>query len=303
MLESMNSNKKTKASELHSEITAEVIRLMETAGTDWVKSWSALGIHSQAVSLTDYKGGNQFWLSLVAARHGWHSPFWATYKTWAAAGSQVRKGETGTKLIRWVDAKCKEHGTAKCEVCGPFLLPVTFTVFNAAQCDHDGWEPPFRAEPNEDERVDNCDLFLRKSGAVIFHGGDSAYYDPSQDQIVLPQFENFDSAVAYYGTAFHELIHWTGAAKRTDRHNKRGKGSFGSEEYAYEELVAELGACFLAAEFGIEPVVREDHAKYLNNWIKALKGDEKLIWTAAQDASKAITWLRAKIDKKAGVGA
>ena len=284
----------SKATELHEEVTKAVIELMETAGTDWVKSWTALGLHSQAATLTEYSGGNQFWLALVASSKGYASPFWATFKVWQGVGSQVQKGQKGTKLVRWVEKKCAEHGELGCQKgCRKTMLPVTFTVFNADQCDHDGWVPPVMGEGNPDETIERCEQFLKGSGAEIRHGGDSAFYQPATDSITLPSFDSFSDAVAYYGTAFHELTHWTGAEKRTDRHQQRGKGAFGSEEYAYEELVAELGACFLAAEFGIEPTVREDHAKYLNNWIKALKGDASLIWTAAQDASKAIKWITA----------
>jgi antirestriction protein ArdC len=187
---------------------------------------------------------------------------------------------------------CKDHGTdERCVQCGR-LLPVTFVVFAADQCDHDGWVAPVKVS-NPDETIERCERYLTGSGARIGFGGDRAYYSPAGDAIQLPPFAAFTDAVAFYGTAFHELVHWTGHESRTGRLQAAPSAAFGSEGYAYEELVAELGATFICAEFGIEPTVREDHAQYLKGWLRALKDDSAAIWRAAQDASKAIAWIAA----------
>ena len=112
---------------------------------------------------------------------------------------------------------------------------------------------------------------------------------PSKDAIMIPEREAFSDGAAYYATLFHELTHWTGADKRLDR--KQG-GKFGSNDYAFEELVAEIGAAFLCSDMGIsndEP--RDDHAQYLKSWLEILKGSDRHIFSAASQASKATQYL------------
>ena len=102
----------------------------------------------------------------------------------------------------------------------------------------------------------------------------------------------------YYGTLFHELTHWTGHETRC---NRNIRNSFGSEDYAFEELVAELGACFQSVKFGIEQQeVNADHKKYIASWLKALKNDKKFIFKASAKANKSVNFLEAlqEVDKK-----
>ena len=93
---------------------------------------------------------------------------------------------------------------------------------------------------------------------------------------------------AFYATLMHELTHWTGATSRCARDLKN---RFGSDAYAMEELVAELGAAFLCADLGITPELRPDHASYLANWLTVLKSDKKAIFTAASKAQQALDFL------------
>ena len=106
----------------------------------------------------------------------------------------------------------------------------------------------------------------------------------------MPPFEAFRSGVAYYGTLAHEAVHWTSHADRCARDLK---GRFGDEAYAAEELVAELGASFLAADLGLEPEPRPDHAAYIASWLKALQNDKRAIFTAAGRAQAAVDWMHA----------
>ena len=101
--------------------------------------------------------------------------------------------------------------------------------------------------------------------------------------------EDANAMQGYWGTLFHELTHWTGNKKRCDR---KLNNSFGSSEYAFEELVAELGACFQSVKFGIEQQeVNADHKKYIASWLKALKDDKKFIFKASAKANKSIQYL------------
>ena len=164
-------------------------------------------------------------------------------------------------------------------------------VFNCAQCDGlpssivQGKAARVR---NPDGRDALADEFLASSGAVIREGAGEAYYVPGQDFINLPAFAAFKGADHFYGVAFHELTHWTGHKARLDRDLK---GRFGQAAYAVEELIAELGAAFLAAEFSFDGDVR--HAGYIESWIGLLRQDKRAFFTAASKAQAAAEYLRA----------
>lgn len=118
----------------------------------------------------------------------------------------------------------------------------------------------------------------------LLHVGNRAYYSPASDHIQMPPVEAFKDREAYGSTLLHEGTHWSGADKRLDRvFGKR----FGDDAYAAEELVAELGSAFLCADLGVTPEPGEDHASYIDHWLKVLKGDKKAIFTAAAHAQRA----------------
>jgi antirestriction protein ArdC len=128
----------------------------------------------------------------------------------------------------------------------------------------------------------------------VRHGGDRAYYTPAQDFIGMPELSSFTATATgtatenMYGTLLHELTHWTGHKSRCNR--EFGK-RFGSQAYAAEELVAELGSSFLCAGLGLSQEPRKDHAQYMNSWLKLLKSDKRAIFTASSKASQAVDWL------------
>src|SRR5439155_9518281 len=122
----------------------------------------------------------------------------------------------------------------------------------------------------------------------VRHGGNRAYYSPSSDHIQMPPFQAFTEGPAYYSTLAHEHTHWTGKADRCDR--QLGK-RFGDNAYAAEELIAELGAAFVCAHLGLSTEPREDHAKYIQSWLKVLRSDKRAIFTAASKAQQAADYL------------
>src|SRR6516164_2147552 len=139
---------------------------------------------------------------------------------------------------------------------------------------------------NPDTRDMLADEFLLSTGADIREGHGEAYYVPSRDFISMPAFEAFKGADHFYNVGFHELTHWTGHKDRLDRDLKN---RFGSRNYAAEELVAELSAAFLCAEFGFDGDLR--HAGYIGHWIELLKADKRAFFTACSQASKAVDYL------------
>jgi antirestriction protein ArdC len=135
-----------------------------------------------------------------------------------------------------------------------------------------------------------AEAFFAATGAKFCYGGNRAFYAPSGDFIQLPRPDAFRDAESFAATKAHELIHWTGTATR----NAREFGvRFGDRAYAFEELVAELGAAFLCADLGITPEVREDHAAYLACWLEVLKDDKRAIFSAAAHAQRAVDYLQA----------
>jgi antirestriction protein ArdC len=147
------------------------------------------------------------------------------------------------------------------------------------------------------DELPDVDGFVARTGAAIVHGGNRACFVPKLDEIHMPPRELFTGSAtssateAYYSTLLHELVHWTGPAHRCDRDLS---GRFGTEAYAMEELVGELGAAFLCAELRIAVEPRADHAQYLAHWLNVLKADKRAIFTAASKAGEAVAFLRAK---------
>ena len=216
-------------------------------------------------------------------------PRFLTYKQATELGGHVRKGERGTKVYFVKQLEIREDAD---DESSTRLIPMMreYTVFNVEQCE--GLPDSVKAlKPacarNPDSRDDLADEFLRSTGADIREGHGEAYYVPSRDFISLPAFGAFKGADHFYNVAFHELTHWTGHRRRLDRDLKN---RFGSRDYAAEELIAELGAAFLCAEFGFDGDLR--HAGYVGHWIELLKADKRAFFTACSQASKAADYLR-----------
>jgi antirestriction protein ArdC len=243
----------------------------------WTKPWSSTGAPRNGFSGHIYRGMNSFLLGMKCAIKGWSDLRFATYNQISKAGGQVQLGEKGTQVIMWKFIKDKKDETKTIP-----LLRV-FTVFNVnAQTD---LTLPEVEVTNMDERVQHCEEVFKDVGADIRHGGNRAFFDPTNDYIQMPNFEDFKSAGDYYATLAHECIHWTGHESRLDR--ALNEGRFGNEAYAFEELVAELGASFLCQDLGIDGNFRDNHLAYLKSWLKVLKNDTHAIFRASSLATTA----------------
>jgi antirestriction protein ArdC len=266
------------------QITDDIVKRMETAPQDWLPRWASVGMPRNAYTKAHYRGINILALALKGMTAEYSTRYWATVKQWNLLGSQVRKGEKGTAIIYFeprekVDPVTKEKST--------YGFTRYSYVFNAAQTD--GWEPPAMATYADPmERDQACDEFITNTKATIKTGGDHAFYRPSTDEITLPPFTQFVSGDAFYATAFHELVHWTGAEKRL---NRKLATKLERQEYALEELIAELGSAFTCGILGFDGTLRDDHAQYIRGWIKMLKDHETAIMSAAAAASTAVNYL------------
>jgi antirestriction protein ArdC len=268
-------------------VTDRIVSLLESGVAPWRKTWKAVDVPRSMSTGKPYKGLNVFMLMGTAMLEGYSSPFWGTFKAVKERGGNVRKGEKSTLVVFWKFIETKDKDTGEDRKI-PFLR--YFNVFNADQCDGLtglGIEGnPASANPIESAEA----LFesMPKRPEVRF-GGDRAFYSPGLDIVGLPLRSSFDSAEAFYSTAFHELIHSTGHSARLNRPLEGV--SFGDEGYSKEELIAEMGAAFLCAQAGIERETEDNAASYLAGWISVLKGDPKMIVTAAGAAQKAADYV------------
>ncbi|MGA4555234.1 ArdC family protein [Methylorubrum aminovorans] len=272
------------AQDIHQAVTDSIIRTLEAGEQgSWQCPWHRRGggLPVNALTGRHYRGINTLSLWVGAQAAGYADDRWATYRQWAELGAQVRKGERSTLVVFWKDLSRDEEDDK------PRFVARASYSFNAAQVEGapEAGEP---LPPSEWAIPDVFAGFVERTGARVTHGGDAAFYMPSEDRIVLPPRDRFPTAHGYASTALHELTHWTGAKGRLDRDLT---GRFRSQAYAAEELVAELGAAFLAAELGLEAEPHPTHASYLASWLKLLRSDPKAIFTAASAASRAAGYL------------
>jgi antirestriction protein ArdC len=271
-------------------ITDSIIQQLEKGATPWVKPWRSLrglpgnGNPYNARKCKPYRGANYFHL----LQQPWENPGYVTFKQAIELGGNVKAGQKGTPVIYWnIQQKTGKDSEGNDAVTAvPFLKH--YWVFNVEQCENltlpeieKTPEPDWNPESNVMALVDRLAL-----AGGLTHSGDSAYFRPSTDAIVMPAMAAFNSPENYHATLLHESIHATGHDSRLKRLTP---ARFGSEEYAYEELVAELGAAMLCSQCGINGDLR--HAGYIESWLKALKNDKKFILSASAKAQQAMDFL------------
>lgn len=253
-------------SDIYSRITGRIVELLEQGVRPWLQPWKgghAAGPVSRPLRHNGqrYSGINVLMLWIEAEQKGFQSPIWMTYKQAQQLGGQVKKREKGTPVVYAASFKKSEGDEAGEEIEREIHFLREYWVFNVEQIANlaahfyaqRGAEPA-AAKP---ERIAQVEAFFASTKADIRHGGGAAYYQPTGDFVQMPPLESFKDVESYYGTLAHEVTHWTKHASRLNR--DFGKKIRGDEGYAMEELVAELGARFLAADLGIEIETREDH--------------------------------------------
>ena len=285
-----------KTSDLYRDVTSRIIAELEQGRVPWVQPWGQPGINTplglpvNAATGNHYSGINILLLWGAAIEHGRISQGWLTFKQARALGGSVRKGERGSMVV-YADRFIPKAEAERAAMDGddpqavPFLK--RYTVFNAEQCEGlpEGISATAPPVP-ECEKISEAEQLIAATGADFRIGGHRAFYVPSLDYIQVPPQPAFFEAINYYRTCFHELGHWTGHEKRLARDlSKR----FGSKGYAREELVAEMTSAFLCARLSITPTVR--HADYIGSWLEVLREDNRAIFSAASQASKAADFV------------
>jgi len=286
--------------DIRQAITDKIIAMLEKGGnearTRWTKAAQG-GFPRNGKTGDAYRGVNVLILWDAAIEAGFTSNVWMTYKQAESIGAQVRKGEKAVMCAYFEMVKRKGNEADQGEgeeggKAGFFPMCKPFWLFNVAQIDGlpESFTAPAEVAP-EFTPIEAAEKMLAASGAVINQRLDGAFYAPSKDQICLPTRERFTSPENYYATALHELTHWTGHESRLNR--QFGK-RFGDDAYAFEELVAELGAAFVVGHVGFVDATIENHAAYLESWLKVLKNDKTAIFTASKQASLAYDFILEK---------
>lgn len=274
----------------YQEVTDAIIAALEAGTKPWEQEWQGGVLQTPyRINGEPYRGINVLLLWLAYQQKGLRGRTWMTFKQALDLGGAVRKGEKGTKIVffKKLDITDQDEQTGE-EIERSVPMLRTYTVFNVDQIDGLPDKPEFASKPLQlvagIERDEEAEAALRSCGATILEQGGAAYYSPSADHVVMPEFARFTSCTGYLATLAHELCHWTGHKSRLDR----AQGNkFGSPAYALEELVAELGAAFIGARLGFAGDHIENHAAYLQSWIKGLREDKRAIFRVAAAAQAA----------------
>jgi len=274
---------------LYKEVTATVIKQLENGVPPWVRPWRDSRIHgvgmipSNLVTGRLYSGGNVLLLWMAAHQRGYDNLQFCTFKQIQEMGGSVRKGERATHII------FTKHIARKDDEDKPSTFVKSHAVFHTSQIENLDTKYLHPQQADEGVSVPKNEVavqFERRTGIPIRHEGNKAFYSPAQDVVVVPAFSAFKDEEGYHGTLCHELVHGSGHASRLNRqYGKR----FGDEKYAVEELIAELGSAYFCARLGYAPSFRS--SSYLASWLKVLKADNRVIFSAASHAGQAAEWL------------
>lgn len=295
----------TRRPDAYEVVTARVLEQLEAGTVPWRRPWatSGNGMPRNLATGCAYRGANIVLLWMTA----FGSPWWLTYKQAKALGGQVRRGEHHTPIMVWkrtvrqlnTPAKLararKEQRRITTDQRGRPVCIVVFSRlyrgFNVEQIDGLEGHPDLQPVPDTDwDPLAVCEQTVSgyPDGPAIQVGGQRAFYQPSSDQIRMPDHGRFTDATDWYVTLFHELGHSTGAASRLNRPDLTDAPAFGSVGYAREELTAELSAAMLCAHCRIDgPPLNDQQAAYVDHWRRQVTDDPRLVVIAAQRAQRA----------------
>ncbi len=301
-------------------LVEHVLKNLEEGTGIWKKGWRVSGVPESATTGKKYRGVNNFYLTLIAMTNGYTDNRWATYNQIEEKGWSFKTDEEGKSLAKGKGATIEFFELRDRETKKPFdkfvlegmsedekqeyiqrnIYPLRkyYRVFNADLID--GIPQKEIEEIDEFKKSDRTESFIQfwsDEEAEIKYGGVEAYYSPKTDKIQLPKRNDFKTVEDFYSTALHEIGHSTGHSSRL---NRDLTGGFGTEEYAQEELRAEIASMFLEQEFGVavdESDVRNNSA-YLKSWAEKIKEDPDALFKAITDADKIAKYVVQKEKEK-----
>lgn len=275
--------------DVYTIVNERVIEKLENGCVPWRQPWSGCGIPRNIISQKAYRGINLILLSML----GYERNIFLTYRQAKDLGANIKKGEHSHMVVFWnyIKQQPDNEDTAQPKQ-QPKRKPLLryYHVFNIEQCEN--IPPQYQIHRDVCYPIPTCEsiLTLMPQRPTIFHKADYAFYSPVGDYIGIPPQRSFRSPAAYYSTLFHELVHSTGHVSRLNRPDLMEMAAFGSEVYSKEELVAEIGACYLQSLTAITSEF-EQSAGYIQHWISKLRNDKRLIFSAAAHAQKAVDFI------------
>lgn len=294
------------AKEFREDVTKKFLEMLESnEDLTWIKGWKASGVPFNGVNKNKYKGINALVLMMAMKNRGIKDPRWFTMNQIADVKGYCHKGQkwhlkkgskgqcveywfpydiVNKKMMSWDEyKKALELGRTEED----FTLRARYSYVFSAE-DIEGL-PAFEAFSNSEVKVsDVVKTLSEKMGVPILNdGGDRAYYTPFEDKIHLPKVESFVNSEAYNMTALHELSHSTGHASRL---NRELKNAFGSEEYAFEELVAELSAVFSSINIDTQISI-DNNVAYVKSWADCIKTKPDFLTKAIKAAQEAAEYM------------
>jgi len=292
----MNQTKRKTQSELREEVTEKIVAAMEKGLPPWREPFRRdpnSGFPMNVISQKKYTGVNPLLLMATSMEKGYKSKWWGTYRQWHGMGGQVKKGEHGSRIFFYRPIKKEEEEDPRKRY---FFVLRSFTIFNVEQVEGDHLSLFRATAPSQLEdrflaglSYDHVDEMLLATGAKVEIGDEPKYQYPPADKIIMPKKSLFVDLRSYYATQFHEYVHWT--ETRCGWPPKHA-GLQGCDLEAMTELVAEIGACYLETEMEIPHCEdMSNHHKYIQTWLRVLKGNPRHIFVASHQATKAVDYL------------
>ncbi len=285
--------------DVYAIINNKLIEQLEKGTVPWRQPWKDVGLPQNLISKRYYHGINLMLLSFYGYEHN----LYLTFDQLQKIGGKVKKGEHGNMVVYWNTVENKEKETEQTEKSQDKKqkrILRYYHVFNIAQCD----KIPEKYLPvtRETMEIPTCESVVKgmpKCPPIKFKE-QQAYYSPTKDFVNMPKKGGFKDDATYYSVLFHELVHSTGHESRLNRDTLMQMKELGGDAYSQEELVAEIGTCYLQSHTGITEVF-DLSASYIQGWLTKLKGDKRFIFSAASAAQKAVDFILNNKDAKEDV--
>ena len=279
-----------KAKDVYSIITGRIIEQLEQGTIPWRQPWTDAGIPRNLISQKEYRGINIFLL----ASQGFERNYFLTYGQAKDIGADIKKGEHPTLVVfwKWLDKNSEDFPSEESKKQKQIPLLRYYRLYNISQCENIPADMLPKETKREIKPIVECEKIIAEmpNPPFITHGG-NACYNPKQDIVMMPERQYFQKVSLYYSTLFHELIHSTGHESRLNRKEVTHTNKTNIESYSQEELVAEIGACFLNSYAGIEIQDFGNHIAYIQGWLERLNNDKKFIIYASVHAQKAVDYI------------
>ena len=291
----------SKTNDVYQIITDRIIAKLQDGVIPWRQPWKSSTVPRNLLTGKPYRGVNL--LLLASSVH--RQPYYLTFNQAKQLGGRVRKGAKSEVVVFWQKRFFNKDTGKWCSLSGDAevvtnmkIIPMLkyYRVFNISDIEGIDYQEVEENEFDENALLDNLEVGyepLRKlSGLKLATGYAIAFYQKFKDTVCMPNLEDFDTVTGYFQVLYHEVIHATGHESRLGRPGITDPIKFGTKRYSREELVAEVGSCFLMNRNGLDmSETIENSASYIDGWLRKLQDDKKVFIEAAGQAQKAVDYI------------